>query len=75
LGLGALIQVSATLPNNFIAFEYTTADPDWWNDIVDTVPVVENGMIAVPDKPGMGINIVPEKAQRYLASDDHDFFA
>ncbi|KKC32349.1 mandelate racemase/muconate lactonizing enzyme family protein [Devosia psychrophila] len=75
LGLGALIQVSATLPNNFIAFEYTTADPDWWNNIVDTVPVVENGMIAVPDKPGMGINIVPEKAQRYLASDDHDFFA
>ncbi len=30
LGLAALIQVSATLPANFIAFEYTTGDPDWW---------------------------------------------
>ena len=36
LGLGALVQVSATLPNNFIAFEYTHGDPDWWKDIVFT---------------------------------------
>ena len=74
LGLGALVQVSATLPNNFIAFEYTHGDPDWWNEIVEGLPPVENGMIAVPDRPGMGVEIVPERAQRYLGPDDQNFF-
>ena len=74
LGLGALVQVSATLPNNFIAFEYTHGDPEWWNDIVEGLPPIENGMITVPDRPGMGVEIVPERAQRYLGPDDQDFF-
>ena len=76
LGLAALIQVSATLPNNFIAFEYTTGDPEWWNDIVDGLPdpIVRNGMIDVPDRPGMGVELVPERARRHLAEDDIEFF-
>lgn len=32
-------------------------------------------MIAVPDALGMGINIVSEKVQRYLATADHNCFA
>ena len=32
-------------------------------------------MLAVPDALGMGINFVPEKAQRYLATADHNCFA
>jgi L-alanine-DL-glutamate epimerase-like enolase superfamily enzyme len=76
LGLAALIQVSSTLPNNFIAFEYTTGDPEWWNDIVEGLPdpVVKDGMIDVPDRPGLGVDLVPERARRYLAEDDRDFF-
>ncbi len=34
LGLGALINVCATLPANFIAFEYPTASEPWWPEIV-----------------------------------------
>ena len=77
LGLGALIQVSSTLPNNFIAFEYTTGDPDFWYDIVEGLPspIVQDGMIAVSDRPGMGVELVPERAQRYLGPEDQDFFA
>ncbi len=76
LGLAALVQVSATLPDNFIAFEYPTGDPAWWYDIVEGLPdpVVRDGMIAVWDRPGMGIDIVPEKARPYLAEADRSFF-
>ncbi|MDQ6433837.1 mandelate racemase/muconate lactonizing enzyme family protein [Mesorhizobium sp. LHD-90] len=76
LGLAALVQVSSTLPNNFIAFEYTTGDPEWWNDIVDGLPdpIVKDGFIQVPDRPGLGVEIVPERARRYLAEDDRGFF-
>jgi len=34
LGLAALVQVCATLPANFIAFEYPSGTDPWWYDIV-----------------------------------------
>jgi L-alanine-DL-glutamate epimerase-like enolase superfamily enzyme len=77
LGLAALIQVSATLPGNFIAFEYTTADPLWWSEIVEGLPnpIVQYGMIEVPNKPGMGVEFIPERAKEYLSEDDWAFFS
>ncbi|PVE21395.1 enolase [Microvirga sp. KLBC 81] len=77
LGLAALIQVSATLPGNFIAFEYTTADPSWWSEIVEGLPnpIVQNGMIEVPNRPGMGVELIPERAKEYLSEDDWAFFS
>jgi len=76
LGLAALVQVSATLPHNFIAFECPAGDPEWWYDIVDGLPdpIVKNGMIEVWDRPGMGVEINPEKARPYLAAEDAAFF-
>jgi L-alanine-DL-glutamate epimerase-like enolase superfamily enzyme len=76
LGLAALVQVSATLPHNFIAFEYPAGDPAWWYDIVDGLPdpIVRDGMIEVWDRPGMGVEINPEKAKRYLSEEDAAFF-
>lgn len=76
LGLAALVQVSATMPSNFIAFELPAGDPAWWYDIVDGLPnpIVRDGMIEVWDTPGMGVEINPERARRYLAEEDGAFF-
>lgn len=76
LGLAALVQVSATLPQNFIAFEYPVGDPAWWYDIVEGLPdpLVTDGMIEVWDRPGMGIDLIPEAAKRYLREKDAAFF-
>ena len=38
LGLGALINVCATLPANYIAFEYPSASDPWWEDMVIGLP-------------------------------------
>jgi L-alanine-DL-glutamate epimerase-like enolase superfamily enzyme len=75
-GLAALIQVSATLPNNFIAFEYPLGEPDWWYDIVDGLPtpIVTDGFVPVLDRPGMGVGFKVEAARRYLAEEDRAFF-
>ncbi len=77
LGLAALVQVCATMPPNFIAFEYPSANPAWWRDIVDGLPdpIATDGFVAVGDRPGMGVDLVPERAQRYLAEEDEAFFA
>jgi L-alanine-DL-glutamate epimerase-like enolase superfamily enzyme len=76
LGLAALVQVCATLPQNYIAFELPTGKPDWWFDIVDGLPdpLVADGFIEVWDRPGMGVEINPERAARYLKPEDAKVF-
>ncbi len=76
LGLAALVQVAATLPQNYIAFEYPVGRPAWWYDIVDGLPnpIVTDGFIEVWDRPGLGIELIPEAARPYLPPGDEDFF-
>ena len=77
LGLGALINVCATLPANYIAFEYPSASDPWWEEIVTGLPqeVVKDSMIDVLEAPGLGLDIDPEGAKKYLLEEDTDFFA
>lgn len=76
LGLAALVQVSAALPQNYIAFEYTTGQPEWWYDIVDGLPdpIVKDSYIDVWDRPGLGVTFNVSEAKKYLAEEDHAFF-
>jgi L-alanine-DL-glutamate epimerase-like enolase superfamily enzyme len=76
IGLAALVQVCATLPSNYIAFEYPTGKPEWWYDIVDGLPnpIVVDSFIEVWDRPGLGVEINPAKARPYLPPGDEDFF-
>ena len=75
LGLGALINVCATLPSNFIAFEYPSGTDPWWYEIVEGLPkeIVKNGMIDVIDRPGLGVDLIPEAAKKYLREDETFF--
>ena len=76
IGLAALVQVSATLPQNYIAFEYPIGHPEWWYDIVEGLPspIVKEGFIEVPDEPGLGVKLNAEATRRYLPEGDEDFF-
>jgi len=76
IGLAALVQVSATLPQNYIAFEYPVGRPEWWYDIVEGLPdpIVKDGFIDVWDRPGMGVDLNETAAKKYLPEGDEDFF-
>ncbi len=76
IGLAALVQMAATLPPNYIAFEYPVGRPDWWYDIITGLPnpIVKDGLIEVWDKPGLGIDFVVDKAIPYLPEGDEGFF-
>jgi L-alanine-DL-glutamate epimerase-like enolase superfamily enzyme len=76
IGLAALVQVAATLPQNYIAFEYPIGQPDWWYQVVEGLPnpIVKDGFIEVWDRPGLGIEINAEAAREYLPEGDKDFF-
>ena len=75
IGLAALVQVCATLPPNYIAFEYPTGNPEWWYDIIDGLPdpIVTDSYIDVWDTPGLGVSF-NDKARAYLREEDADFF-
>lgn len=76
IGLAALVQVCATLPQNYIAFEYPVGKPEWWYDIVKGLPnpIVKDGFIEVWDRPGLGVELDEEAARKYLPPGDEDFF-
>jgi len=76
IGLAAQVQVCATLPENFIAFEYPVANPKWWYDIIEGLPnpIVKDGLIEVWDRPGLGVELNIEAARHYLSEEDKNFF-
>jgi L-alanine-DL-glutamate epimerase-like enolase superfamily enzyme len=76
LGLAALVQVSAVLPQNYIAFEYPVGRPAWWYEIVEGLPnpIVQDGFIEVWDRPGLGVTLNAEAARKYLGAGDEGFF-
>lgn len=76
IGLAALVQVAAALPQNYIAFEYPVAHEPWWYEIVTGLPdpIVRNGFIEVWDRPGMGVDLDPEAALKHMLPEDEDFF-
>ncbi len=75
-GLAAEVHMGATLPQNYIAFEYPMGQPRWWYDIVEGLPdpIVKNGFIEVWDKPGLGVTFNVNAAKAHLRPEDRDFF-
>ena len=76
IGLAAHVQLGATLPDNYIAFELPTGSPDWWYDILDGLNnlVVQDSHIEVPNVPGLGVQFLVDEAKQHLREEDKDFF-
>lgn len=58
----------AAATENFLVLEFHSEDVPWWEDMVTGIkkPIVEKGFAAVPDTPGLGIELVPEVIKQHL---------
>ncbi|HWF46296.1 MAG TPA: mandelate racemase/muconate lactonizing enzyme family protein [Bryobacteraceae bacterium] len=76
IGLAAHVQLAATLPQNYIAFEYPVGQPEWWYQIVDGLPdpIMKAGFIDVWDRPGLGVTFNIPAAKSHLSDEDRHFF-
>ena len=76
IGLAALVQLAATLPDNYIAFELPSGDTKWWYEILTGLDnlTVEDSHIVVPENPGLGVSFIEDEAARYLTEADQGFF-
>ena len=75
-GLAAHVQLAATLPRNYIAFEMPGGYDESWLGMVSGLPdpIVVDGHIDVWDTPGLGVEFVVEEAKRHLSEEDAGFF-
>ncbi len=64
----------AAATENFLVMENHSVDVPWWGDLVEGVekPIVNNGYITVPDRPGLGVTLNDEVVKQHLR--DPGFF-
>jgi len=75
VGTLAAAHFCAAIPN-FLALEFHASDVPFWNNLVEGLPkpIIQNGYIRVPDKPGLGITLNEDVARKY-ARKGEPFFA
>jgi L-alanine-DL-glutamate epimerase-like enolase superfamily enzyme len=58
----------AAATENFLVMENHSVDVAWWGDLVEGIekPIVNQGFITVPDKPGLGITLNEEVVKQHL---------
>src|ERR1700756_2896404 len=60
----------AAATQNFLVIEHRSLDVTWWSSLVQegaNVPIVQNGFIDVPDRPGLGVTLNEDVVRRHLA--------
>ncbi len=67
IGVMANVHTAATI-KEFISLESHTIEMPWVNDLVKGIPkpIIQNGVIPVPDSPGLGIELIDEVVEKYL---------
>ena len=75
VGTLAAVHFCAAIPN-FLALEFHASDVPFWNDLVEGLskPIIQNGYISLPEKPGLGIILNEDVARKY-ARPGEPFFA
>lgn len=58
----------AAATQNFIALEHHSVDIPWWEDLVTGIdkPIVEDGHVTVPDKPGLGVELNEDVVKEHM---------
>jgi L-alanine-DL-glutamate epimerase-like enolase superfamily enzyme len=66
VGTLASAHFCAAIPN-FLCLEFHASDVPFWNDLVEGLPkpIIQNGYIALPDKPGLGVTLNEDVARSY----------
>ena len=61
----ASLVIDAVAPNVLIQEMLAPWDAEWRHAVVEGSPVVVDGHLAIPDRPGLGVRLVPEEIARH----------
>jgi L-alanine-DL-glutamate epimerase-like enolase superfamily enzyme len=67
---------AAAATENFLVLENHSVDVPWWDDLVAGLPspIIQDGFIAVPSSPGLGLDLVEDTIRRHLDPEDPGYF-
>jgi len=65
IGTMAMAHAAATMAG-FLALEVHHLGVPWWDDLVKGEPIIKDGHIKLPDKPGLGIELDDAEVQKHL---------
>lgn len=67
IGTIANVHLCCAIPN-FLALEFHAKDVEWWDDLhTNPDPLIQDGYIEVPERPGLGIELNEDVAREHLA--------
>ena len=71
--MGCVHTAAAT--ENFVALEHHSVDKPWWEDLVNGLekPMVQDGYVKVPEKPGVGVELNEEVVKEHLRKGEELF--
>lgn len=71
--MGCVHTAAAT--ENFVALEHHSVDKTWWEDLVTGLdrPMVKDGYVTVPEKPGLGLELNEEAVKEHLQKGEELF--
>ena len=72
IGTMACVHLGACIPN-FDVLEYHALEVDWWDDLHTSDPLIEDGYIEVPERPGLGIELDEEVVEDHLLDGESGF--
>jgi len=65
IGTMACVHLGATVPN-FDLLEYHALEVDWWDDLTEREePLIRDGVIEVPEAPGLGVELNESVAEEH----------
>ena len=68
VGTMACVHLCAAIPNADV-LEYHAREVEWWDDLLLGEPLIEDGYIAVPERPGLGIELDQEVVSAHRLGD------
>jgi len=71
VGTMATVHAAAALSNT-LAVEFHSYKLDWWGDLIEE-DILDEGVIQVPEEPGLGVTLDPDEVQPRIAEGDSLF--
>jgi len=65
IGTMASAQVAAAIPNS-LAVEFHSYQLGWWEDLVEEDDLIEDGRMAIPEEPGLGLTLDPDAVEEHM---------
>ena len=72
IGTMASAQVGAAIPNS-LALEYHSYELGWWEDLVEEDDLIEDGRMAIPEAPGLGLTLDIDAVEEHMVEGETVF--